>query len=69
MYVEHRKCGIYVIKYIKKLGMVYVLKCNMQYSAAVNHHVEIAQKLVRVYNLQENSETCLIQSGYLYVDK
>jgi len=49
--------------------MVYVLKCNMQYSAAVNHHVEIAQKLVRVYNLQENSETCLIQSGYLYVDK
>lgn len=49
--------------------MVYVLKCNMQYSAAVNHHVEIAEKLHHVYNLEENSETYLNQSGYLYVDK
>jgi len=49
--------------------MAYVLKCNMQYGASVNHHVEIAHKLVHVYNLQENSETYLNQIGYLYVDK
>lgn len=42
MYVEHRKCGICVIKHTKKLEMVYVLKCNMQFSAAINHHLEIA---------------------------
>jgi len=53
----------------KNLGMAYVLKCNMQYSASVVHHVEIAQKFMHVYNLQENSETCLNQSGYLYVDR
>ena len=32
--------------------MVYVLKCNMQHSASANLHVEIAQKLVHVYNLR-----------------
>jgi len=53
----------------KKLEIVYVLKCDMQYGASVNHHVEIAHKLVHVYNLQENSETYLNQIGYLYVGK
>jgi hypothetical protein len=49
--------------------MAYVLKCNMQYGASVNHHIQIAHKLVHVYNLQENSEMYLNQIEYLYVDK
>jgi hypothetical protein len=39
----------------------------MQYGASVNHHIEITQKLVHMYNLQENSEMYLNQSEYLYV--
>jgi hypothetical protein len=69
MYVECRVSGIYAIEHTKKVGMAYVLKCNMQCGAAVNHHVEIAQKLVHVCNLKENSETYLNGSWYLYVDQ
>jgi hypothetical protein len=42
--------------------MAYILQCIMQYGASVNHRVEIAQKSVHVYNLQENSETYLNQN-------
>jgi hypothetical protein len=50
--------AFYATKHIKRLEVAYVLKCDMYYvHGLVNHHAEITQKVVHIYNLQENSET------------